>query len=275
MTSSSTSKLQRTSEKMDWERHEAKYIIPVHIVPGIRSFIEPFCVPDPNGENGGCEYIVTTLQLDNRENSLLTAKEHESLNRFKLRVRTYGTEPGGHNIYLEIKRKIKHVVVKSRTTLPAAHWSRELLFGEGRLPPFRSEGEKNNFFEFIRICREIGAEPRLLIRYRRESYFGVNDRYARLTFDRQVSYRPTSAWDLWPVGGAWWSIDSETGLNRPFPGVILELKTYDQAPRWMMELVQAFDLVRVGFCKYQAAMRLESIFTGAQYSEASESTHWE
>jgi hypothetical protein len=41
---------------------------------------------------------------------------------------------------------------------------------------------------------------------------------------------------------------------------------------WMMDLVREFNLVRAGFCKYGAAMRLDSIFNGAMYSDGSETT---
>ena len=267
-----TSNLFKTSEKMDWERLEAKYVIPTSLMPGIREFIKPFCVADPHGKGDLPEYIVTTLQLDDPYLTLYKAREEEYLNRFKLRVRTYGTTKGRHSVYMEIKRKIKAVVVKSRCTLPADCWSGDLITGNARLPPFRSSKEKDCFFDFLRVTQEMHCEPKCLIRYTRESYFGVNDRYARLTFDRRICYRPVGPheWDLWPQGGNWWAIDSQVGLNRPFAGVILELKTYDQAPIWMMDLVREFNLVRTGFCKYGAAMRLDSIFKGAVYTDGSE-----
>jgi hypothetical protein len=63
-------------------------------------------------------------------------------------------------------------------------------------------------------------------------------------------------------------------MNRPFSGTILELKTYDEAPTWMVDLVKQFNLERVGFCKYASAMRLELLFGGAMYSESSETTHY-
>ena len=46
------------------ERFEQKYIIHPKLVPEIRKYIEPFCIPDPNGKGALPEYLVTTLQLD-------------------------------------------------------------------------------------------------------------------------------------------------------------------------------------------------------------------
>ena len=60
----------------------------------------------------------------------------------------------------------------------------------------------------------------------------------------------------------WWALDTLDGMNRPFSGAILELKTYGDAPYWMIDMVQRFDLVRIGFCKYFNAMRAEMMFKG-------------
>jgi hypothetical protein len=110
----------RQQHTIDLERHEAKYIIHPGQMAAIREFIRPFCVPDENardGHNGLPEYLVTTLQLDSPDLALFHAKEHEALNRFKLRVRTYGTD-GQCPVFLEVKRKIKGIIVKSRATVP-------------------------------------------------------------------------------------------------------------------------------------------------------------
>lgn len=72
------------------------------------------------------------------------------------------------------------------------------------------------------------------------------------------------------MGVRWRCMDSATAFNRPYSAVILELKTYRDAPSWMSRLTERFSLERVGFCKYSTAMRLESLFQGAMYSEGSE-----
>lgn len=256
---------------IDLERHEAKYIIHPEQMREIREFIRPFCVPDENardGKDGLPEYLVTTLQLDSRDLALYYAKEHESVSRFKLRVRTYGTD-GQCPVFLEVKRKIKGTIVKSRATIPSALFNRALILEPRKRLTFRSSKEESNYLEFVRLTRDIGAEPVVRVRYIRESYLGRFDHYSRLTFDRSLCYQPARDWSVL-ADGRWWSMDSGTALNRNFPGVILELKTFSDAPLWMIELVERFDLVRVGFCKYFTAIRLEKLFTGAQYGDASE-----
>jgi hypothetical protein len=251
------------------ERYEAKYIVEPSLIPQIREFIQPFCAPDPNADGDPPEYIITTLQLDSHDLVLHRAKDDESINRFKLRCRTYGTD-GTAPVFVEIKRKIKGVIVKSRTFVPREHWGPHLFKGPASEFPFRSLHEKLNLAEFRRLMSAIGARPVMLIRYVRESYLGRNDNYARLTFDRRLCYCPARGWELPPQNVRWRSMDSETALRRPYSGLILELKTYRDAPMWMVELTERFSLVRAGFCKYSTAVRMESLYSGAEYSEGAE-----
>ena len=250
------------TEQVDFERYEAKYIIHPSLVPQIREFIQPFCIPDPNTSGDIPEYTLTTLQLDSPDLALYRASREEAINRFKLRVRAYGTEPKGP-IFMEVKRRIKGVVVKSRCMIPREFFGPQLASPRRtQVPPFRTRRERSHFIEFTRLMDMLGARPVMLIRYTRESYFGSQDSYARLTFDRKLCYSPTRNWDVQPRNVKWWAMDSSEAMDRPFSGLVLEMKTYRDTPQWMVELTQRFSLVRTGFCKYALAMRLESQFTG-------------
>jgi len=245
------------------DRHEAKYIIPRSMVRDIVRFIEPFCIPDPNCSGSPPEYVITTLQLDSPDFALHYAKSKEAVKRFKLRVRTYGT-PGSAPVFLEVKEKDRGVITKARTAIPFDRWSRELVYNPRHDLTFKSDEEYNGFLKFIRLTREIAAEPVALIRYTRESYFSKFDRYARVTFDRKLEYQPTDSWDSWGRSGEWISMDSCLAQNKdlPFSGIVLELKTLSDAPHWMIDLVQHFGLERTGNCKYSTAVWLESLFRG-------------
>jgi len=251
------------------DRHEGKYIIPRAMVPKIREFIRPFCEPDKHGKGNPPEYVITTLQMDAPDYSCHHAKEYEALNRFKLRVRTYGV-PGTAPVFMEIKRKLRGTVVKSRASIPANAWGEHLFKADRVLNlQFKSRGEETAFLEFVRLAREVGARPAVMIRYIRESYFGKFDRYARVTFDRNLMYQPADnqPWDSWGRQGYWRPMDvslyqSASGSTNAYSGVVLELKTLCNVPDWMVELVTTFDLVRCGHCKYSNAVLQESIFRG-------------
>ena len=268
MIASLKQKVERTARSTQWERREAKYIIPNAVIPEFREFIAPYVWPDPHGGGEYPEYTITTIQLDSPSLTLHYAKEEERKNRFKLRIRSYGERIGDADIYLEIKRKLDQTVVKSRATIRKEDWCEDLLSRNRFDLDFKNDKEANSFFEFLRLMRTINAVPKVIIRYDRESYFGRNEDYARVTVDRRIRYRPAHGYALFPQGGHWWPIDTAACLKRNFPGVILELKTYSEVPTWMIAAVREFNLVQTGFCKYSAAMDLESRFTGMDYTDA-------
>jgi len=254
------------------ERHEAKYIVPYTLMPEIRRYIAPYIVKDKHGIGDIPKYLVRTIQLDNRNLSLHYAKEVEALNRFKLRIRTYGTD-GKAPYFVEIKRKLGAVIVKSRSVLTSEVYSPELFLNPGAHIPFSSEKEHMNYLDFIRLSQEIGAQPVLMIQYERESYMGRLEDYARVTFDTKVSYQMTPSYDFAHVNGRRFRrIDTLTGLRSDYAGCVMELKSKMGIPRWMLDFVRAFNLVRVGFCKYSAALRLESFASGYEYTDGSENS---
>jgi len=244
-------------------RYEAKYIIPRSRVPDIRAFIRPFCRPDPYTHGDPPEYTITTLQLDDSRYSLHNAKAFEAVNRFKLRARTYGAV-GSAPVFAEVKAKLEETIVKTRVAVPFEAWSKELVFGV-RVPDFfRSERQEIDFLQFRRLAWEIGAEPKALVRYIRESYVGTVDRYARITFDRKLQYQATGSWTDFGRSGLWRGMDSTEaqGFGLPYSGVVLEVKSLSYTPAWVMDLVERFELHKSGNCKYSTAIWREGVFTG-------------
>lgn len=252
------------------ERHEAKYLVPYHLLPEIRRHIQPYVFPDKNGVGEFPSYLVRTIQLDSRNLCLHYAKEVEQLNRFKLRIRTYGTD-GKAPYFLEIKRKLGDLIVKSRSVVKSTDYGSDLFTKPGRHVPFSNERERMNYLDFIRLSQEIGALPVCMIQYQRESYMGRVEDYARVTFDSSVCYQMVSGYDFAPANtNRWRHIDTHTGLGTDYPAFVLELKSKMGIPRWLMNVARTFNLTRTGFCKYSAALRLESLSAGYQYSDTGE-----
>ena len=129
---------------------------------------------------------------------------------------------------------------------------------------FRSDKEAHDFYDFRRLVQMIGARPVVLLRYVRESYFGLVEHYARISFDRRLEYQPTTSWTDWGRGRRWYPADSTYAQHkgRPYSGLVMEIKTLNEMPEWMAELVATFNLERIGNCKYSNALWLESLFCG-------------
>jgi len=244
------------------DRFEAKYIIPRQLVEPIKSFIRPYCAVDKHCAKSGGHYYINTLQLDSPALSLHRAKEWEASHRFKLRVRTYGKPPGAAPVFLEIKRKYYDRVFKSRACIPFSEWKPGVLSRHVDELNLKSVKEREAFREFVRLTNEIGAEPKVYIRYRREAFSGVFDHYSRITFDSQLCYQPVFDMYNWGGTGRFISMDSGLVRNRTDSTLVLEVKCTEQVPTWMIELVQEFDLERCGNCKYSTAIWMENLLTG-------------
>lgn len=252
-------------------RYESKYIIPRSLVAEIREYVRPFCEPDPNTRGDPPEYLITTLQLETPQYALHYAKEDELDARFKMRVRTYG-EIGSAPIFAEIKAKFERTIVKARACVPFNQWNEALIYGT-RVPPiFKNKKQEIDFLKFRRVVWETGARPETLVRYTRESYIGVVDDYVRITFDRKLQYQRTDSWTDFGRSGIWRGMDSCTaqGFGLPYSGVVLEVKTYNTVPTWVVELVKRFDLKRSGNCKYSTAIWREGAFFGYPSTNAAQ-----
>lgn len=243
------------------DRYEAKYIIPRQLVEPIKQFIRPYCVMDKYCAASGGHYFITTLQLDSPSLSLHYAKEWEATHRFKLRVRTYG-KPGDSSVFLEIKRKYYERIIKARACIPFDQWKPGVLRKRASELNLKSVKEREAFSEFVRLSEEIGAEPRVYVRYSREAYIGIFDHYARITFDSQLCYQPVYDMYNWGGDGRFISMDSGMVRHRHDSPLVLEVKCTEQVPAWMIELVQEFDLIRCGNCKYSTAIWMENVLMG-------------
>jgi hypothetical protein len=51
-----------------------------------------------------------------------------------------------------------------------------------------------------------------------------------------------------------------------FSGVVLEIKCLSDTPKWVVNLVTEFDLVRVGHCKYSNTIWAESMFRSTPWT---------
>ncbi|MFO0757486.1 MAG: polyphosphate polymerase domain-containing protein [Byssovorax sp.] len=236
-----------------FERFEYKYHVPDELSDEIRHYIRPYLVPDPYcAKSPDKMYVINNLYWDTPRLDFYYAHLNKSLDRFKLRIRTYGTGYGSPIAFLEVKRKIRQVIVKTRVGIPRDHYEAIMRGDEHPEMP----GAEGNFLQdFIGRQIQYGAQPLLLIRYKREAYENVFDEDARVTFDREICYKRAEGLDLRGDQERGW-----TYMDGPevMPGVrapnLIELKFTSFVPGWMKDLVRRFGLQRVQFSKYLTAV---------------------
>jgi SPX domain protein involved in polyphosphate accumulation len=224
------------------ERYELKYLLPERLAPAVRAAIKPLCVLDEHaGANGS--YSIRSHYMDTDRFDLFFANEREQRDRFKARIRTY---PGkSAPVFLEIKRRVGDVIVKSRASLKQSEWQRVL-----ENPAEAARNGRPAVVQFVDRVHRFHLRPRLMVEYDREAYESTIDEYARVTFDRRIVCQVKETYGNDVDERRWRHVDHPAQTRTVDNVCVLELKFERRPPRWMMNLVQNLDLVRMSFSKY-------------------------
>lgn len=244
-------------DTVHFERYEYKYFVPEDRAEAIRRFIHPYTAPDPYADRApDRRYTIYNLYFDTPTLDFYTACVNTEIDRFKLRIRWY--DDGGKGpFFFEVKRKIRHVIVKDRARVSGDAFELVLRGGLVRLP----DGVvRDTLAGFLDRTVYTGARPVVLTRYTREPYESVFGDYARITLDRAMCFQPASGYDLAGDPRGWTYVDGAAQTEGVLNALVLELKFTRDFPRWMSDLVAEFDLERIGYSKYVSAIfsRLES-----------------
>jgi len=233
------------------ERYEYKYFVPEDRADAIRSFVRPYgtldryaaCAPERR-------YTIHNIYLDTPGLDLYSACMSGDPDRLKLRIRWYDEKALGP-FFVEVKRKIRNVVVKDRARVSREEF-RALLRGNRVAAPDVPAFQALATFRDQMSLR--GAVPTLCSRYTREPYESIFGDYARLTLDRAMCYQPVGDADLPEEPRAWTYVDAAAATGGIRQALVLELKFTRDFPRWMSDLVAEFDLERIGYSKYVSSI---------------------
>lgn len=236
------------------QRREYKYLIEERQVDQIRRYIEGICVVDPYAEKTG-RYVIDTLYLDTWRRDIYQATVDDLHDRYKVRVRSYPSAREAP-VFFEVKRRVGDAVLKTRGGI-RGNWQRILLDG---IPEVLSEINPSNrraIDNFICHFHRKPLEPCVHVRYEREPYFSVLDDYARVTFDRSLSYQRATELTVIPPHSNWEYLDhaaGQRGHSSDRSLVLLELKFTNAVPAWMRQMSHTLGLPRLAFCKFTRAV---------------------
>lgn len=239
-------------DTLHFERYELKYCIPEALTDEIRRFARPYVRPDEHaaGRPGG-RYTIHNVYLDTPHFDFYRACVHGDVERMKLRIRWYDAAARGP-FFLEVKRKVRRVVIKDRVKVTRAELDE--LFAPGGMEALRYFA-RPELREFLGRMTYTGARPTIFVRYTREPYESVFGNYARLTFDRSICFQDAYGIQLPEDPHAWCFVDAAWATKGTRTATILELKTTTDVPRWMCDLITEFNLQRVGYSKYATSVR--------------------
>jgi hypothetical protein len=223
------------------DRYELKYLIPEEKVDAVRRAIEPYCVMDAHcARTPSRQYGIFSLYLDTPNRDLFRISRERRAKRWKARARMYD---GADRVFLEIKNKDHHMVIKHRARIPLHGWVERV---HGQPDAGATSAEKI----FCMKRERYGLSPLLMVHYMREAWMSVVDSYARVTFDREIVAQPWSDWSFDVDEVNWLALDGSHSMLSRRRGVVLELKCLTSVPLWLTRVVQECGLTRVHYSKF-------------------------
>ena len=157
----------------------------------------------------------------------------------KLRVRSYSKANAESTVFVELKKKYKHIVYKRRLALlerEAVQW----LYGNGSCPRNTQIAKEITYFmEYYETLR-----PSVFLAYDREAYCSKDGSDFRITFDDTILCRQSDC-----------SLGSEIyGVSLLEPNkVLMEIKCAGGIPIWLIHLLSEQQIYKTSYSKYGAA----------------------
>ena len=218
-----------------FKRYELKYLITKEQAGTVMLEMAPFMLPDSYGETE-----IRNIYFDTPSYRLIRRSLEKPVYKEKLRVRSYGRAREDSTVFVEIKKKYKHVVYKRRVAMTekeALMWLTEGITPEKETQITR---EIDYFREFYSPLK-----PSAYLSYDRSAFYSVPDSSFRVTFDRNIRF---SSLSLTLQGEAHGGI-----LLLPENTVLMELKCGGAIPLWMASILSREKIYRTSFSKYGTA----------------------
>ncbi len=219
-----------------FKRYELKYMLTREQTETVLVAMEPYMTLDKYGKT-----TIRNLYYDTDTFLLIRRSIDKPAYKEKLRIRSYCQATADSTVFVELKKKYKHVVYKRRIALPhtqAAAW----LSGGSHPQPHTQISDE------IDYCLEFYGDlhPTVFLSYEREAYYANDGSDFRVTFDDTILCRQD---DL--------SLESDVyGTPILPPGMVLmELKCSGGIPLWMTQVLSKNRIYKTSFSKYGTAYR--------------------
>lgn len=220
---------------LSFKRVERKYIVTASQKEALLKILkehmdlDKFCVNDAT-------YKIQNIYYDTDDDILIKKSIQKPKYKEKLRARKY---VGTKKIFLEIKKKANGIVGKRRITLNQEELDDFVLRG---IPPKREKFIDNQVIKEIEYLLSLyKVTPKVYISYERLALFDRIDPELRITFDDRIHCkRHNVVFD---------EEDYEVDILEP--GIyILEIKTVNNYPLWLVKALSSLKIYRRSFSKY-------------------------
>lgn len=224
-----------------FNRYERKYLINQTLMVELIEYFKQKLLFDPYSSDGN-HYTIYNLYFDTHDHSIIRNSIQKPRYKEKLRLRTYSDQMTSDSpVFLEIKKKFAGRVNKRRVNLTYGIANQYLE--DGILPSFNNYTESQMMKEIDYFIKIHHAKPGAYIRYDRIALLSPDDDL-RITFDFHMIFRQKNV-----------TLELHDGtaiLPKP-DSVIMEIKSDQNFPLWIVDKLSELKLYSQSFSKYGKA----------------------
>ena len=215
-------------------RYELKYLLTPEQKEKVLAAMQPYMKLDKYGRT-----TIRNLYYDTDTYLLIRRSIEKPAYKEKLRIRSYSQANDGSTVFVELKKKYKHVVYKRRILLP----SREAMaWLSGKKHCSQHTQIANEIDYFMELYGTL--HPTVFLSYERAAYYANDGSGFRVTFDDNILCRQD---DL--------SLASDVYGTPILPEgkVLMEIKCSGGIPLWMTHVLSEEKIYKTSFSKYGTA----------------------
>ena len=219
-----------------FKRYELKYMLTLEQKERVLTAMTPYMKLDKYGRT-----TIRNLYFDTDTYLLIRRSIEKPTYKEKLRIRSYSKADADSTVFVELKKKYKHVVYKRRISLPEAE-AVKWLSGERHTDKHTQISNEIDYF--MELYGTL--HPTVFLSYEREAYYSNDGSDFRVTFDDNILCRQE---DL--------SLRSDAYGTPILPEgkVLMEIKCSGGIPLWMTGVLSKEKIYKTSFSKYGTAYR--------------------
>ena len=217
-----------------FKRYELKYMLTQEQKKKVLTAMAPYMNPDTYGKT-----TIRNIYYDTDTYLLIRRSIEKPSYKEKLRIRSYSRAEPDSTVFVELKKKYKHVVYKRRISLPEEE-AMEWISGERHChKDTQISAEVDYFLNYYKTLH-----PTAFLSYEREAFYAKDGSDFRVTFDDTILCRLD---DL--------SLKSEVYGTPILPKgkVLMEIKCSGGIPLWMTHILSEEHIYKTSFSKYGTA----------------------
>ena len=220
-----------------FKRYELKYLLTPEQKEKVLAAMQPYMKLDKYGRT-----TIRNLYYDTDTYLLIRRSIEKTAYKEKLRIRSYSQADDSSTVFVELKKKYKHVVYKRRISLA----SREAMAWLSGKKHCNQHTQIANEIDYVMELYGM-LHPTVFLSYEREAYYCKDGCDFRVTFDDNILCRQD---DL--------SLESEVYGTPILPEgkVLMEIKCSGGIPLWMTQVLSKEKIYKTSFSKYGTAYRM-------------------